>query len=120
MVDKLKAIVDKYPNITMGDPKLSGIEDGWIRIFEEMVRDLSDLKSPIKIDQVKEKFGELRIYVSTSDKVWPKALKIIAEAEDLADHTCEYCGMPGEIRTHYPDGEIRNWIKTLCNTCSIH
>ena len=60
---------------------------------------------------MKEKFGDLRIYLRYGPGDDANA------AEDLADaaveesaRTCEMCGAPGEAR---PGG----WTKTLCNGC---
>lgn len=58
------------------------------------------------IAQIKEKFGGLRFYVSsTSDENHA----IISFAEQMASRTCEVCGAPGTIRGG-------NWMKTLCDT----
>lgn len=57
------------------------------------------------IEQVKEKFGTLRFYVSgASDEV----NNYITFAESMSAHVCEECGAPGESRN---DG----WIKVLCD-----
>lgn len=57
------------------------------------------------IEQVKEKFGSLRFYVSNST---PRFDNYIGFAEAMSSVTCEECGAPGESRN---DG----WIKVLCD-----
>jgi hypothetical protein len=58
----------------------------------------------IKIDQIKEKFGELRFYYSGGDQ---KVDGMIRFAEYLCHHTCEVSGEKGELH-------IRgSWLKTL-------
>lgn len=57
------------------------------------------------IDQVKEKFGSLRFYVSGGSK---EIDNYISFAEAMSHVTCEECGAPGEKRN---DG----WVKTLCD-----
>jgi hypothetical protein len=56
---------------------------------------------------VKEKFGELRFYMTGyNDEID----KLIDAAEDLSARTCEICGQPGELR------DI-GWLYTWCDTC---
>jgi len=57
--------------------------------------------------QVKEKFGELRVYMHNSSEQMEDR---IDEATLLSLKTCETCGKPGKS---YDDG----WIRTLCVPC---
>jgi hypothetical protein len=59
---------------------------------------------PIRIDQIKEKFGGLRLYISGGDS---KAHSIISFAEILTGNICEETGAPG--KKVYKSG----WCKTL-------
>jgi len=55
--------------------------------------------------QVKEKFGTLRFYLSTgTDEMY----QIINEAEERSAQECEECGQPGCLRQG-------GWISTLCD-----
>lgn len=57
--------------------------------------------------QVKEKFGGLRFYMTSStDEIW----NLISEAEAKSRETCEECGKPGEEKP-------TSWIRTLCDSC---
>lgn len=88
--------------------------DGW----EPLIRRLSEkleaeiLKqedtSLFYADQVKEKFGGLRFYMSADTGAMDAAIR---EAEAEAWKTCECCGASGKPR---PGG----WIKTLCDECA--
>lgn len=61
----------------------------------------------VKIDQVKEKFGELRFYYTGGDK---EVAGMVRFAEYLANQTCEVSGERGELC-------IRgSWYKTLSET----
>lgn len=62
---------------------------------------------PVKFDQVKEKFGGLRLYFSGGDD-YVKGLVNMAEA--MSYHVCETCGNKG---TPNKGG----WIVTLCESC---
>jgi ribosomal protein S14 len=62
----------------------------------------------LEITEVKEKFGELRIYTSTySEKIY----KIIQKASEKSTQTCEICGQPGALI------EINGWYMTRCEEC---
>ena len=71
------------------------IAAGWRPIVEEMLVALKDL--PITIVQIKEKFGQLRVY---ADGVTYEQATEIAEIIEIATykarHTCEICGKPGK------------------------
>lgn len=62
---------------------------------------------PIKFDQIKEKFGGLRIYFSGGDEY---VEGLIAMAESISYKLCEVCGDRGSPN----DG---GWISTLCDNC---
>jgi hypothetical protein len=65
-----------------------------------------DLVEPVKVTQVKEKFGGLRFYYDGGD-VYIAGLVLMAE--QWAIHTCEECGQRGHNRTDL------SWHKTLCD-----
>jgi hypothetical protein len=62
----------------------------------------------IFLDQVKEKYGTLRIYY-TDNSICPDYVSgVIDLAERMSVHICEECGKPGKTR-----GDL-SWIKALC------
>lgn len=62
----------------------------------------------IVIDQVKEKFGTLRIYYTDYSNSPDYVSGVIDLAEHMSVHICEECGKPGKTR-----GDL-SWLKTLC------
>jgi hypothetical protein len=61
-----------------------------------------------KVQQVKEKFGSLRFYVTmASDEMY----KLISDAEKKSQETCEVCGDKASLM------EKSSWYKTLCKDC---
>ena len=62
---------------------------------------------PVKFDQVKEKYGGLRVYFNGGDDYIDG---LISMAETMSYKTCEACGNPGKPN----DG---GWIVTLCDNC---
>lgn len=97
--------------------ELFGIEcgNGWhslltpiFEYIEEYNKDKEE-DNKIKITQIKEKFGVLRIYCNhyTDD-----LRKIIYDAVENSKNTCENCG------THENLGWTKPWYKRLCKDCS--
>jgi hypothetical protein len=94
--------------------------DGW----EPIIRRLSEKLEPIAREtglravQVKEKFGELRVYVRGADgaRVLPVAISrtvraAIGAAVEESGRTCEHCGAAGST------AKVGGWWLTLCEAC---
>lgn len=88
--------------------------EGWWPIIDKMCDEAKALDIGVAFVQIKEKFGELRAYV-THDQVDAQTLCKLNDVTDRAEHasleTCEYCGAPGSLRNI-------GWMKTLCEACS--
>lgn len=61
----------------------------------------------VKFDQVKEKFGGLRVYYSGGDSYVAGA---VGMASEMSYKTCEVCGNSGRPNKG-------GWIVTLCDNC---
>jgi len=93
--------------------ELFGIEHGYgwlgltLPIIEEVRRyNIKNPENEIKIDQIKEKYGSLRIYLSHE----PDYLEaMICKAEHESEYICEICGARGK------NEEINGWYMTLCD-----
>ncbi len=91
------------------------IGGGWLPIIEaflELVNvdkelGLDPLEEPIKLLQIKEKFGALRIYYTGGSD---QCADWVDFAEALSGKICEYCGRPSTTRTVEP-------VKNLCEPC---
>lgn len=102
------------------NPKYIGYEavgPGWKPLLEELDRRFQQVvgekHSEIRILQIKEKFGTLRVYTDLSafDEKTRSLLHIaITEVEIKSAETCEECGQPGYPKNRHQYG----WIKTLC------
>lgn len=83
-------------------------DSGWFPVIYRTLQQLSNIQKrtgeKIIINQIKEKFGTLRIYVVGSDSVQTVA----EQAMEQSVHVCEVCGRPGTLRT---DG----WFKVRCD-----
>jgi hypothetical protein len=85
--------------------------NGWYDILDRAFTKLVELKlEDFYIEQVKEKYGGLRIYTNyTNDEIE----KIIDQAEHEAEKTCEMCGEPSKIASE------NHWYSTECVDCKI-
>lgn len=83
---------------------------GWNKILIEMHDKLVAADPDIKYIQIKEKWGELRVYVRPMVPC-EEALEAIRQAVIKSRETCERCGEPGQLRTQ------RSWQITLCDEC---
>jgi hypothetical protein len=102
-------LLDKYPKL-FSNKQFFGFEcgDGWYDILDHLCGALLTYTygdEEIYVDQVKEKFGRLRFYLSREDDVMHG---MISMAEHMSGHTCEMCGERGETRGG-------SWIVTLCD-----
>ena len=79
-----------------------------IRAKNEKPNDQSDLDYfPVKFDQVKEKYGGLRIYFTGGDDYVDG---LVGMAEEYSYKVCEVCGNAGKPNKG-------GWITTLCESC---
>ena len=118
---------EKYPDMFNGPRNCGyGCGDGWSEIVTKLTDDIAALGiKNLHIDQIKEKFGGLRYYISTHrtpeeyqvfteehKKQLEVVYKLINEAEIKSLQTCENCGSPS-VETKSSSG----WIATLCEPC---
>lgn len=95
----------------------SHVGPGWANLVNKALE--AEKMWPIEIEEVKEKFGGLRVYfhwhTRPKDENWDRLTKEVhgyldtLETESL--RTCEVCGGPGVRRK-------MAWIKTLCDADS--
>lgn len=62
---------------------------------------------PVKFDQIKEKYGGLRVYYSGGNDY---IRGIVSMAEEYSYKVCEKCGNAGKVNKG-------GWITTLCDSC---
>jgi len=109
---RLAGIIDRirepwFPQVQCGP--------GWDDLLAELDARITALDPDYAVQQVKEKFGTLRYYVSvhSGDEEIRRSIRaLINDAEQRSARTCENCGSPGSIRTR------RGWFRTLCDRCA--
>jgi hypothetical protein len=103
-------IVEIYPDgreeVIGNLPSWPTVGLGWQPIVERLIEVLGKLPEPPAIEEIKEKYGELRVYLATSR---PDEEALIEAAEAEASRTCEMCGEPGILREDLP------WMQVLCD-----
>ena len=106
--DLTQKLLNKYPKL-FSDGPFWGAEcgDGWYNILDNLCGSIASYRDVdnVIIDQIKEKFGTLRFYVTGGDAMVDG---MIWMAEHMSGYTCEKCGNPGELR-NLP------WLVTLCD-----
>ena len=107
--DLTQKLLDKYPKL-FSNQQFWGFEcgDGWYDILDHLCGAISQYTydaDEVYVDQVKEKFGKLRFYLSREDDVMHG---MVSMAEYMSAHICETCGERGELRAG-------SWLVTLCD-----
>ena len=96
--------------------KKEWVGDGWRPLIEELDQQLSTLDSEYTIEQIKEKFGGLRYYISSNSDNAKKLYELEREYEEKSFTICEECGSSDSVTT---DREKKYWVKTLCAKCAL-
>lgn len=112
---------NKYPKL-FGPPPFQGFDTnstyvevpkGWYPLLDAMFEEIEaeiaqDDANWIALDQVKEKYGTLRVYFTGGND---KIDKIVERYEERSAITCERCA--GEDASQNLEG----WVRTLCPSC---
>jgi hypothetical protein len=125
--EKEAALVAIYPPLfkdlsDLSCMKLFGFEcgDGWFNLLKDLIEELKVIceaeTTPLEdgedfspvVNQVKEKFGTLRFYISSTTQNMRDA---IDKAEARSEETCEKCGNPGAIQVKH------GWAFVRCGEC---
>lgn len=77
---------------------------GWKPLVERIIT--SAKANGIKLVQIKEKFGQLRVYTDTYNQ---EVSDVITQAEFESAKICETCGKPGELRYDI------SWVHCACD-----
>lgn len=103
--------IDKYKNIFPKNGPSCGFycPEGWLELVDGLCEKLNVLEKPPLVEQVKQKYGGLRFYISNASE---KAYEIINEYENRAESICEFCGSMDNVTK-----SSTNWIFTVCTKC---
>lgn len=114
-------LMEQYPQFFSPDRTDYGLIDGgitcgrgWDAILTELFESLAgwDLPPEFRITQVKQKFGQLRVYHNGQMGLYgPHVGSAIYHANLRSTNTCEQCGETGMLEEHN-----QVW-QTLCASC---
>ena len=114
----LQARFPRFFRDLYGDPRETcmsrGCEfaDGWYRLLERLCEELEPVAPPeFRFDQVKEKFGEMRVHASGGNE---ETKRLIWQAREESLRVCEECGATEGVTT-----EWTTWLRTLCRSCLV-
>ena len=88
------------------------VDEGWYQLVIDCDSELVTIDPNYKIFQIKEKFGQLRYYMSPSPTTTTEQRNIMFEItrkyEEISSRTCEATGKPGILMK-----SSRGWLRTL-------
>ena len=97
-----------------------GVGEGWVPILDRLFGDLTSLgwdQEKMPVAQIKEKFGELRVYLDEqkidheSERAFLKSVEDrLGQAATESYTVCQHCGEPGKLRGG-------RWLRVLCDDC---
>ena len=105
------------PDFAYSDIECHG---GWLTLIERMLDSIeshlvslpknSKVRKNFVVEQIKEKFGGLRVYVNGADDfIYDK----IVQTEKDSKHICEFCGLGGAMSKN------GHYYRTVCGDCRI-
>jgi hypothetical protein len=114
----VKRLEETYPNMFSQPYGGIAVSPGWWPIIEILCANIQShtnwwntnrkdrpIVEQVVVEQIKEKFGGLRFYYQGGDDTIAGMVRM---AEAWADHSCEECGAPGNLRHG-------GWVRTLCD-----
>lgn len=106
---------------------LRGIEcgEGWLNHVEVLLDTFQwhtihnkkdDIDNDIKIFQIKEKFGQARVYFSSNNpNITDMLYEAVGRLEGKCEITCESCG---KLEYDCIKTGKNGWIRCICNDCT--
>lgn len=89
------------------------IGDGWVPLISDLSKCLTSYDG-VEYAQIKEKFGQLRIYLDFDVDVTDETKKLcLAYVNTYAKYSLEKCEVCGEVGTR---DTTNGWYSTLCPT----
>lgn len=103
----------------IGDDWREDMPSGWLPLLDKFEEFLQNMKKEnpkfiFEIGQLKEKFGAIRLYYSTSNLTQSQAERLsnaVDQMEKESEFTCNVCGTKATHRS-------RGWVLPYCRQCA--
>lgn len=113
----LQELIHKYPKIFKKTEYSIGwsVSDTWIPLIDEMCVELqsyliaNDMQHLVYCVQMKEKFGDLRFYLNTTNDDLEHIINVYT---NKLNNICENCGSTENVEL-----DIRQWYSYKCEKC---
>jgi hypothetical protein len=105
---------DKYPCLfsSLDDFTDVHVPLGWRGIVSQLFHVLERYEGAVLLKRVKQKFGDLEIYVDTREAYKTQVDNLVDRAEYLATTICEFCGSEDDV-TLFEIG----YVSRVCSSC---
>lgn len=123
----IKILKDSFPTV-YADNFYFECGDGWMELLLDIGSFIAKRSSDCKAEQVKEKFGSLRFYVSfeyneigisdTPLEVINEIYDYISLVEEKSKKLCEDCGIDLDDNNRFKQKNNKyTWIRNICQKC---
>jgi hypothetical protein len=124
-MDKRAELIAKYPRLFSQTQYLE-FHDGWLDLVTSICYTINSHEKALEqkwkenvdyvvFQQLKEKFGVLRVYYVGGDEYIHGAVRM---AENYSSKVCETCGSPAQVVNLLAGTSTKTrWIKVLCEKC---
>ena len=85
--------------------------NGWLALVLTTLEEARAIDKDLKVKQIKEKFGMLRLYVDSSHE---EVKELISLTEEWSMSVCQECGQTGSQYTRVEHRLRDGWYSTLC------
>ena len=121
-MDKRTELIAKYPRL-FSQTQCLEFHDGWLDLVTSICYTINSHEKAqwkqnvdyVVFQQLKEKFGVLRVYYMGGDEYIHGAVRM---AENYSSKVCETCGSPAQVVNLLAGTSTKTrWIKVLCEKC---
>ena len=115
MLNTTNKLVKKYSEFFQSPNFNIECAKGWNDILENMFKEFIKENIKLRISQIKEKYGSLRVYIEFPGSMedYSKTEKIIHKAEEESRKTCELCGKKATVKN------VKGWYSCICVRCRM-
>lgn len=104
-----------YPTIISKNNRYCSIPERWKVPVFILLDALSMLDGIVEVMQIKEKFGDLRVYTNVQEKNYLKVNSLVFEAQQACSKICAECGSDEDVVHH--SSEKKHWCLPRCAEC---